>query len=232
MRVEVLAHTPEPERVVALAARLCYSEAGVKTLLGRLDRTEVARLIDLLQERGHESPFEHASFTFAIEGISRACSHQLVRHRLASFSQQSQRWVSMRRAEFVVPPSVARDGRAKEVFEGFLEQAESAYRTLVALGVPREDARYVLPNACTTRLVLTMNARELLHVFRLRCCQRSQWEIRALAYMMLKKCREVAPLLFARAGAPCDVDGSCPEKDYSCPRWKRSPTPRPGEARP
>lgn len=222
MRVDILTHTPEPERVVALAARLCYAQVGVETLQERLDGTAISRLIGILWERGHESPFEHASFTFAIEGISRACSHQLVRHRLASFSQQSQRWVSMTGAGFVVPPSVAKRDEARKVFQGFLEEAGRAYQALVALGVPREDARYVLPNACTTRLVVTMNARELLHVFRLRCCHRAQWEIRALAYMMLKKCRQVAPLLFARAGAPCDVDGSCPEKEYRCPRRKES----------
>ncbi|HHY96204.1 MAG TPA: FAD-dependent thymidylate synthase [Firmicutes bacterium] len=219
MKVKLLAHTPEPERVVAAAARLCYSSVGADALLDTMDPEDVKRLIDLLRQRGHESPFEHVSFTFAVEGISRACSHQLVRHRLASFSQQSQRWVKAGASDFVVPPSVARNDEAAHLFGEVMQRAYDAYRALLGLGIPKEDARYVLPNACVTRLVLTMNARELLHVFRLRCCLRAQWEIRTLAFRMLKLCREVAPLLFARAGAPCDVDGSCPEGAADCARF-------------
>ena len=218
MRVRLLRYTPDPERTVAAAARLCYSASGVEALLD-MEEGEVRRLIHLLRERGHESPFEHASFTFAVEGISRACSHQLVRHRLASYSQQSQRWVRGDPGEHVVPPSIARVPEAARLFSEFLERAGEVYRALTAMGIPREDARYVLPNAVATRLVVTMNARELLHVFRLRCCQRAQWEIRAVAYLMLKECRQVAPLLFEKAGAPCEVDGTCPEGWVECPRY-------------
>lgn len=218
MKVKLLRYTPDPERTVAAAARLCYSASGVDALLD-MDGDEVERLIDLLRQRGHESPFEHASFTFAVEGISRACSHQLVRHRLASYSQQSQRWVRGDAAWHVVPPSVARRPEAARLFADFLARAGEVYRALAAMGVPREDARYVLPNAVATRMVVTMNARELLHVFRLRCCQRAQWEIRAVAYLMLRECRKVAPLLFAKAGPPCQVDGTCPEEWTGCPRY-------------
>jgi len=218
MRVKLLRYTPDPERTVAAAARLCYSASGVDALLD-MDAAEVRRLVNLLRERGHESPFEHVSFTFAVEGISRACSHQLVRHRLASYSQQSQRWVKGDAAWHVVPPSVARVPEAVRLFEEFLARAGEVYRALVAMGIPREDARYVLPNAVATRLVVTMNARELLHVFRLRCCQRAQWEIRAVAYLMLRECRKVAPVLFERAGPFCQVDGTCPEEWTECPRY-------------
>lgn len=220
IKVRLVAHTPDPEGMVAAAARLCYSPAALDNLLN-LEVGEAHRLIALLRERGHESPFEHASFTFVIEGVSRACSHQLVRHRLASFSQQSQRWVKETPGEPVFPPSVARNPEAARLFRELVAKAEEAYLSLLRLGIPREDARYLLPNATPTRLMVTMNARELLHVFRLRCCQRAQWEVRAVAYLMLKECRRVAPVLFARAGAPCEADGICPEGWRQCPRFPR-----------
>lgn len=224
MKVTLLRYTPDPERTVAAAARLCYSPSGAEALLD-MDPAEVRRLIDLLRQRGHDSPFEHASFTFAVDGVSRACSHQLVRHRLASYSQQSQRWVKGDAAWHVVPPSVARVPEAARLFADLLTRSGEVYRALTAMGIPREDARYVLPNAVATRLVVTMNARELLHVFRLRCCQRAQWEIRALAYLMLKECRKAAPILFEKAGPACQVDGVCPEEWPECPRY-------PGRRRP
>ncbi|MEW5936174.1 MAG: FAD-dependent thymidylate synthase [Bacillota bacterium] len=220
MQVKLIRHTPHPDRTVAAAARLCYSAAGVEDLLS-MDDTEVRRMINLLRERGHESPFEHAYFTFVVEGISRACSHQLVRHRLASYSQQSQRWVRGDAGEHVMPPSVARNPEAARLFSEFLGRAGEVYRVLTTMGIPKEDARYVLPNAVVTRLAVTMNARELLHVFRVRCCQRAQWEIRALAYLMLRECRRVAPLLFEKAGPPCQAEGFCPEKWAECPRYPR-----------
>lgn len=217
----LLSHTPEPEQVVAAAARLCYSTAGAGELHGRLERVEVERLVRHLREVGHTSPFEHASFTFAIEGVSRSLTHQLVRHRVASYSQQSQRYVDESRFEHIVPPSVACSEAARNVFEQAMGGANSAYRQLVELGVPREDARYVLPNACETKIVTTMNARALLNFLAHRTCTRAQWEIRQLAAIMLRQVREVAPVLFEVAGPPCETEGVCHEGPRSCGRLEK-----------
>ena len=160
---------------------------------------------------GHESVLEHLSFTFRIEGISRACSHQLVRHRLASYSQKSQRYVSEQDFEYILPPSISQNDTARALYEDCMKNLSSAYRALVDAGVPKEDARYVLPNACATDLIMTMNARELLHFFNLRCCSRAQWEIREMANQMLKLCKDCAPLIFENAGPSCKKLGYCPE---------------------
>lgn len=215
MLVQLLSHTRDPEEVVAAAARLCYSASSIGTLVekSRHDREGLlAKILDL----GHLSVLEHASFTFGVEGISRACSHQLVRHRLASYSQQSQRYVSHKeRFAAVIPPSVADRPELRERFEAFLEEAHRAYRELLDAGIPAEDARFVLPNAAETKIVVTMNARELHHFFNLRCCRRAQWEIRAMAVEMLRLARQAAPLLFAQAGPGC-VAGGCPEGAMTC----------------
>lgn len=215
MRVELIAYTPEPELTVALAARNCYSACGVEELKEGLGREEALSLISRLLAAGHLSPFEHASFTFAIEGVSRALSHQLVRHRIASYSQKSQRYVSEEGFSYVVPPSVAADPRAAVIFQEAMERAREAYRELSRI-VPREDARYVLPNATETKIVCTMNARALLNFFRLRLCRRAQWEIRELALRMRDLVRGVAPALFALAGPPCETEGICWEGEFSC----------------
>ena len=215
MLVQLLAHTPEPEEVVAAAARLCYSASSIERLLdkSRQDREGLlARILDL----GHLSVLEHASFTFGIEGISRACSHQLVRHRLASYSQQSQRYVSQKeRFAAVTPPSIDAHPDLKSRFDALMGEIHQVYRELLDAGVPAEDARFVLPNAAETKIVVTMNARELLHFFNLRCCRRAQWEIRAMAVEMLRPARRAAPLLFAQAGPGC-VRGGCPEGAMTC----------------
>jgi thymidylate synthase (FAD) len=174
------------------------------------------------------SPVEHASFTFAIEGISRACSHQLVRHRLASFSQQSQRYVSKTSGfHYVVPPSIGEDEELKSRYDAFMKEAQKFYNYLVE-GLERngltgesvrEDARFVLPNAAETKIMVTMNARELLHFFGQRCCNRAQWEIRRMATEMLRLTRAVAPALFSAAGPGC-IRGTCPEGAYSCGKMK------------
>lgn len=215
MRVSLLTHTPDPERTVAAAARLCYSDAAIGELMerGASDRAAFLRKILSL---GHLSVLEHASFTFGIEGISRACSHQLVRHRIASYSQQSQRYVSHRaRFEAVTPPSIAARPELLERYEGLLQQIHQAYEELLDAGIAAEDARFVLPNAAATKLVMTMNARELRHFFTLRCCRRAQWEIRRMAVAMLRLCRQAAPLLFADAGPGC-LGGRCPEGPMTC----------------
>ena len=209
--VSLITSTPEPDRVVAAAARLCYSPVPASDLAREFTMEEAARLLKHLRRSGHLSPFEHASFVFAVDGISRACSHQLVRHRIASFSQQSQRYVRAEKPEFVVPPTVSSSSAAERAFLGAMDDAYSAYADLLAQGIPEEDARYVLPNACQTHLVVTMNARELLHFFALRLCKRAQWEIRELARQMLLLAGGNAPLLFEDAGPSCVVDGKCRE---------------------
>lgn len=215
MRVQLLTHTPDPEQVVAAAARLCYSEAGINQLLAQAPE-QAPKLLRKILDLGHLSVLEHASFTFGIEGISRACSHQLVRHRIASYSQQSQRYVS-HQAPFdaVLPASIASQPAMAARFQAHLATTHELYRDLLAAGIPAEDARFVLPNAAATKLVMTMNARELHHFFTLRCCRRAQWEIRAMANEMLRLSRRAAPLLFAEAGPGC-LRGACPEGPMSC----------------
>lgn len=207
----LLAHTPEPDATVAAAARICYSDVTAAELLGRESAQLSERLLNELLESGHLSPFEHASFTFGVDGLSRVASHQLVRHRLASYSQQSQRYVSMDRTEVVLPPSIAADPEARRIFEAQAARAHEGYRQLVARGIPAEDARFLLPHGWETRLVFTMNARELLHFFDLRLCRRAQWEIRGLARLLLRECRAKAPVLFKTAGPSCVRCGVCQE---------------------
>lgn len=209
--VKLLAHTPDAERIVAAAARLCYSDTTACALMDGLDSKKTAAFLAHLRESGHFSPFEHATFSFAVDGISRVCSHQLVRHRLASYSQQSQRYVLMGEPRTVLPPSVADLEEARSLFEEMVRRSHEAYEALIALGVPREDARYLLPHGWETRLVVTMNARELHHFFSLRLCRRAQWEIQDLARKMLRLCRDVAPALFSPAGPACLVTGHCLE---------------------
>ena len=217
MLVNLLQYTPDPERTVALAARLCYSPSSIGALQERLAAADVAAFLDKIMSLGHLSVLEHVSFTFGVEGISRACSHQLVRHRLASYSQQSQRYVTFSGDEFpqVVPQSIARHPELETVFQEAMQACAAAYRQLVDAGVPAEDARFVLPNAAETKIVVTMNARELRHFFELRCCERAQWEIRALAIQMLRLVKPLAPPLFADAGPGC-VAGACPEGEMTC----------------
>ncbi|MHB8074576.1 FAD-dependent thymidylate synthase [Desulfosporosinus fructosivorans] len=219
MRVELIQHTPEPEKVVAAAARLCYSSDPVPDLLERLDDEVVASFVCRLQEMGHLSPFEHVSFQFSIDGVSRALSHQLVRHRIASYSQRSQRYVEEKGFDFVVPPSVKRSPQALERFETVMARLQEDYQELLN-SVPAEDARYVLPNACTTSLMATFNVRSLLNFFEHRTCIRAQWEIRSLAEKMLELVRVVAPNLFSEAGPTCITQGICREGKYSCGRLK------------
>lgn len=215
MLVQLLTYTPDPEQVVAAAARLCYSDSSIEKLLGQAPE-QAARLLQKILELGHLSVLEHASFTFGIEGISRSCSHQLVRHRVASFSQQSQRYVSHDQPfTTVTPDSIAELPVLSERFTEHMQRTHELYRDLMEAGVPAEDARFVLPNAASTKLVMTMNVRELHHFFRLRCCRRAQWEIRAMAREMLRLARQASPLLFAGAGPAC-LSGSCSEGTMTC----------------
>ena len=215
MLVQLLTHTPQPEQIVAAAARLCYSDAGISDLVTAPEHQQ-ARLIEKILDLGHFSVLEHVSFSFGIEGISRACSHQLVRHRLASFSQQSQRYVTISdQFPAVEPPTLHQHPELQQRYHELLAQVQQLYTDLIEAGVPAEDARFVLPNATATKIVMTMNARELHHFFSLRCCRRAQWEIRAMAKQMLLLCRTTAPLLFANAGPGC-LRGPCPEGKMCC----------------
>lgn len=217
MKIALIRHTPDPEAAVALAARLCYASVGIDELREKLSASDVTAFLDKIMSLGHQSVLEHASFTFGIEGISRAASHQLVRHRIASYSQQSQRYVTFRGDGFprVVPGSVSATENRRQVFETAMQACAEAYRALVDDGVPAEDARFVLPNAAETKIIVTMNARELIHFFCLRCCERAQWEIRALAVEMLRLVKGVAPTIFRDAGPGC-LTGPCPEGSMTC----------------
>ena len=240
LHVSLIAHTPEPERVVAAAAKLCYSKVGATNLMEGLTEEKSASFLRMLSDLGHASPVEHASFTFAIEGVSRALLAQITRHRIASYSVQSQRYVRLDDFQFVIPPEIERNPDAKEQFLEAMRTQGQAYlsiaaalqtmhqRELMAQGMEEkeaarkaekqanEDARFVLPNACETKLVVTMNARSLNHFFQLRCCNRAQWEIRQLAEEMLKLVYPVAPHLFGSSGPGCVCEGACPEGNMSC----------------
>jgi len=253
VNVKLIAHTPNPEQTVAAAAKLCYSPSSVDDILDGLDEEKSRSFIRMLSSMGHESPMEHVSFTFGIDGISRACSHQLVRHRIASYSQQSQRYVDGNCFGFVTPPSIAECPDALAEYQKAIETQSKAYSvirdTLICESIrnsddgnhlkgtheniieeyrlinknkladftkkANEDARFILPNACTTSIVVTMNVRSLHNFFAHRCCNRAQWEIRELAVQMLKICKDTAPSLFESAGPKC-LEGKCPEGKMCC----------------
>lgn len=219
MKVKLLTHTPDPERAVAAASRQCYSKHSSAKAFSEFTPEDIRKQLGIILKNGHLSVLEHASFTFSIEGISRACSHQLVRHRIASYSQQSQRYVKLKEIEFVVPEKIAADPKSKEVFTSALDACRDAYSKLVEAGMPAEDARYVLPNATPTKIVVTMNARALINFFELRCCLSAQWEIRQLADEMLRLVKDVAPTIFGNAGPFCVNRKTCPEAKYECPKW-------------
>ena len=240
LKVTLLQHTPDPDRAVAIAGRLCYAPMSAAELKQGMTDEAVAKLVRVLVRSGHHSALEHASFTFAVDGVSRACTHQLVRHRVASYNQQSQRYVSFGAADsFVVPPSIAANREAERVFLGAMEHARAAYDKLVELGLAegrgkesvQEDARFVLPNAAETKIVVTMNARELRHFLRVRCCNRAQWEIRDLAWTMRAMLKEIAPNLFAGTGPGC-LYADCPEGKMTCGKpYKPEVVDGPGAAR-
>lgn len=220
LNVVLLYHTPGLERACASAARQCYSPIGVKELGEKMTDEQVKTLLDQVIKSGHTSTLEHAVFTFGIEGISRACSHQLVRHRIASYSQQSQRYVNAKNFNYIIPDSIKSDQKLKKKFEELINKATEVYTELSDAGVPNEDARFVLPNACETKIVVSMNARALLNFFKERTCARAQWEIRALAIKMLEECRKVAPNIFKYAGPSCETERICRQGKRSCGRWK------------
>lgn len=224
-KVELITHTPLPETVAALGAKLCYSSSGIDDLKEIMSPEKSAAFIQKIVDNGHLSVIEHAGFTFGIEGVSRSLLAQITRHRIASFSVQSQRYVSYSDKGFgyIIPPAIRALGPEKvERFEHQMNMIQRWYTEWQnELGnngeSSNEDARFVLPNACETRMLVTMNARELLHFFELRCCNRAQWEIRELAWKMLALARKAAPALFGNAGPAC-IRGGCPEGKMSCGR--------------
>ncbi len=216
MKVELLEHTEEPDILSAIAARSCRSEKGASKIIEDVDEDRLKKILKKTMEMGHTSVTEHATFTFSIEGISRACSHQLVRHRIASYSQQSQRHIKPEEEKYVKPPKIEKNSSANKKFEEAMEKAWEAYGELIEKDVPEEDARFVLPNATKTNIVVTMNARSLMNFFELRTCMHAQWEIRRVANAMLKKVRDVAPTIFENSGPPCRTRGVCPENDSEC----------------
>lgn len=218
MKVVLLDHTQYPERVVATSGRLCYSKSDVDDLFHSSTPLKNEEMVRKLVDLGHLSTLEHVKFTFGISGVSRVLTHQLVRHRVASYSKQSQRYVR-NAGDYIVPPSIAKDPELLEEFLSCMDKAIETYESMVSKGVPQEDARYALTNAAETKIIVTMNARELYHFFSLRCCTRAQWEIRALANEMLRLCKSVAPVLFEKAGASC-VSGVCSEGEMTCGRLR------------
>jgi thymidylate synthase (FAD) len=220
MRVKLLRMTEDPEEVLYMASRQCYYPGSVIDFSpDDMEDGTVRSLIDRVFDSGHHSVLEHVTFTFAVDGVSRSLSHQLVRHRIASYSQQSQRYCGIGEAGYVVPPKVGAIPGARLVFEETLSVLEDAYTKLVELGIPAEDARYILPNATFTRVVFTMNIRSLINFFEHRCCMCAQWEIRRMAEEMLRLCRETVPTVFEKVGAKCVTLGYCNEgKKRSCGR--------------
>ncbi|WP_202127742.1 FAD-dependent thymidylate synthase [Clostridium sp. C8-1-8] len=231
LKVKLIQHTPDAEKVIASAAKLCYSSVGIDSIMDNLNNENTEKFLNMLISIGHESPIEHISFTFAVEGVSRSLSHQLVRHRIASYSQQSQRYVKLSQFEYIIPPSIEENETAKIIYINAMEESQRAYEKLVFIlkdkyikdGIDDksaekksiEDARYVFPNACETKLVFTMNARSLMNFFHHRCCNRAQWEIREMADRMLQEVKSVCPTLFKKAGPNC-VSGACPEGKMTC----------------
>ncbi len=213
MKVELIAYTPEPDIIAAVAAKLTHSKSDIDELL-KEDREKLKRLLRIVIRMGHTSVVEHAYFTFAISGVSRALTHQLVRHRIASYSQQSQRYVEMN-VEYVTPPSIARNKKIRKKYDEMMKKIWELYNEMKEQ-VPVEDARYILPNATTSKIIVSMNARSLLNFFELRCCLHAQWEIRKLAWRMLHLVKKVAPTIFEDAGPPCRTRGYCPMDKKDC----------------
>lgn len=237
--VTLISHTPDPERVVASAAKLCYSHSDVTEISQNLTDEKTASFVKMLSDLGHESPTEHVSFTFGIQGVSRALLAQITRHRIASYSVQSQRYVTLEDFVYITPPEIANIPEAEKIFLEAMEADRKYYdklteilsnahtETLVKEGMDEktakkfaqkkaiEDARFVLPNACETKMVVTMNVRSLNNFFRHRCCNRAQWEIREIAEEMFKLVYKVAPNLFSASGPAC-ASGKCSEGNMTC----------------
>lgn len=234
MKVTLLDVTKDALALIYAACRQCYAADGAAEMFekAKLDASKAEQFIAKVAASGHESPLEHAKFTFAIEGVSRALTHQLVRHRIASFSQQSQRYVKEEAFDYVIPPSIEKNTEMKKIFLQGMKEIQENYNKLLELykaegkagEQANQDARFLLPQAAETKIVVTMNCRELIHFFKHRCCTRAQWEIRDLANRMLAICRKELPAVFKHAGAKCEALGYCPEGEkFTCKRYPVKP---------
>lgn len=239
VKVKLVSYTSNPEKLVAASAKLCYSQLGGDEIMDDLDDEKITNFLNMLMSFGHQSPIEHVNFSFAIEGVSRTLTHQLVRHRIASYSQRSQRYVTEGQFQYIVPPAISKNKKASQLFVQAMENDQKIYDEIayelkcnyiqdyISQGMTEkkanslaekkaiEDARYVLPNACETKIMVTMNARTLLHFFNVRCCNRAQWEIRNMAELMLIEVKKVAPSIFKNSGPSC-ISGSCSEGSMTC----------------
>jgi len=220
MNVKLIGFTPDPEKIPAMAAKLTHSKTKPQDL-GKTSNKELKAILEQVVNLGHTSVVEHASFTFAISDVSRSLTHQLVRHRIASFSQQSQRYVNLNEPNYVTPPKIAKGKQMKKAYDQTMKMIWKEYNKLLQMDIPAEDARYVLPNATCTNIIVTMNARSLLNFFELRCCLHAQWEIRTLANLMLKEVKKAAPTIFKNAGPLCKSKKVCPENKKECPLYPK-----------
>ena len=220
MNVKLIGFSPNPEKMPAMAAKLTHSKIKPEDLDKSSDK-ELRSILEYVMNQGHTSVIEHACFTFAISGVSRSLTHQLVRHRIASYAQQSHRYVDFKEPNYVVPPKIAKNNQMKKAYEKTMNTIWEQYNKLLEMGIPAEDSRFVLPNAACTNIMVTMNARSLLNFFELRCCMHAQWEIRQLANKMLKEVKKVAPIIFKNAGPACKSKGICPENKKDCPLYPK-----------
>ena len=220
MNVKLIGFTPNPEKIPAMAAKLTHSKAKPEDLDKSSDK-ELKAILEQVMNLGHTSVIEHTNFTFAISDVSRSLTHQLVRHRIASYAQQSQRYVDFKKPNYVTPPKIAKDKKMKKAYDETMKNIWEEYNKLLDKGIPAEDCRFVLPNAACTNIIVTMNARSLMNFFELRCCLHAQWEIRQCANKMLAEVKKVAPTIFKNAGPLCKTKNICPENKKDCPMYPR-----------
>jgi thymidylate synthase (FAD) len=220
MNVKLIGFTPNPEKIPAMAAKLTHSIIKPEDLESTSNK-ELNSILKHVMKLGHTSIIEHSIFTFAISNVSRSLTHQLVRHRIASYAQQSQRYVNLKKPNYVTPPKIAKNKKMKEAYDKTMQGIWRQYNKLIEIGIPSEDSRYILPNAACTNIIVTMNARSLLNFFELRCCQHAQWEIRQLANKMLIEVKKVAGTIFEKAGPLCKSKCICPENKKECPLYPK-----------
>ena len=220
MNVKLIGYSPNAEKIPAMAAKLTHSISKPENL-EKTTKNELNSILNHVINLGHTSVIEHTSFTFAISDVSRSLTHQLVRHRIASYAQQSQRYVNLKKPNYVIPPKIAANTEMKKAYENTMNIIWDQYNKLIEMKIPAEDSRYVLPNAACTNIIVTMNARSLLNFFELRCCLHAQWEIRKLANLMLKEIKKKAPIIFKNAGPTCKNKGYCSENNKNCPLFPK-----------
>jgi len=220
MNVKLIGYTPNPEKLPAMAAMLTHSKSKPEDLEKAPEKNLNAVLKEVLK-MGHTSVIEHTNFSFTISDVSRSLTHQLVRHRIASYAQQSQRYVDFKEPNYVTPPKISKDKKMKKAYDDTMEIIWKEYNKLLEKGIPAEDCRFILPNAACTNIIVTMNARSLQNFFELRCCLHAQWEIRQLANKMLTEVKKVAPIIFKNAGPACKTKKICPENKKDCPLYPK-----------